>query len=87
MVNSHSDNDPHISDNISLDDVGECDQPTQDEFGTGCNPEPRRDLQQSYRIDNNEANSIQDPMKNLVVKAVLDALRMKHKSGVSVNTF
>ena len=30
---------------------------------------------------------IQDPMKNLVVKAVLDALRMKHKSGVSVNTF
>ena len=87
VVNSDSDNDSHISGDISFEDVGESDQPVEDEFGTSCNPEPRRDLQQSDRIDEDEANSIQNPMKKLVVKAVLEALRIKHKSGVSVSTF
>lgn len=87
FVNSDSDNDSHISDDISFEDVGECDQPVEDEFGTGCNPEPRRNLQQSDRIDDDEANSVQNPKKKLVVKAVLEALRIKHKSGASVSTF
>jgi len=74
VVNSNSDNDSQMSDNTSFEDGGECEQPVEHEFGTGCNPEPRRDLQQSDRIDEDEANSIQNPMKKLVVKAVLEAL-------------
>ncbi|RMX49043.1 hypothetical protein pdam_00024077 [Pocillopora damicornis] len=39
-------------------DVGECDQPAENTYGTGCNPELRRDLQQSDGIDNDEMCSI-----------------------------
>lgn len=77
----------HISDDIFFEDVGECDQPAENTYGTGCNPELRRDLQQSDGIDDDEVNYIQSPMKKLVVKVVLDALRIKHKSRVSVSMF
>ena len=87
MVSNDSDNDSHISDDIFFEDVGECDQPAENTYGTGCNPELRRDLQQSDGIDDDEVNSIQSPMKKLVVKVVLDALRIKHKSRVSVSMF
>lgn len=79
VVNGDSDNDSHISNYISFEDVGECDQSVEDEFGAGCNPEPRRDLQQSDRIDDDEVNTIHNPMKKLVVNAVLEALRIKHR--------
>ena len=87
VVSNDSDNDSHILDDIFFEDVGECDQPAENTYGTGCNPELRRDLQQSDGIDDDEVNSIQSPMKKLVVKVVLDALRIKHKSRVSVSMF
>lgn len=87
VLNSDSDNDSHISEDISFEDVVGCHQSSGDEIGTGCDPEPRQDLQQSDEIDNDNTNANQNPMKKLVVKAVLDALRIKHKSGVSVKTF
>ncbi|KAK2549163.1 hypothetical protein P5673_030544 [Acropora cervicornis] len=70
-----------VTNDISFENVGECDQPVEDEFGAGCNPEPRRDLQQSDRIDDDEAISTQNPMKKLVVKAVLEVLRIMHMSS------
>ena len=33
VVNSGLDNDSHFSDDISFEDVGDCDQPVEDEFG------------------------------------------------------
>ena len=68
-----------------FDDVAGCDQSAEDELGIGSDPEPLQDLQQRNGIDNNDdTNSNQNPMKKLVLKAVLDALRIKQKSGVSV---
>lgn len=88
VLNSHSDSDSHISEDMSFDDVGGCDQSAEDELGISCDPEPLRDLQQRDGTDDNDGtNPNQNPMKKLVVKAVLDALRIKHKSGVSVSTF
>lgn len=58
VVSNDSDNDSHISDDIFFEDVGECDQPAENTYGTGCNPELRRDLQQSDGIDDDEVNSI-----------------------------
>ena len=84
VVSNDSDNESHISDDIFFEDVGECDQPAENTYGTGCNPELRCDLQQSDGIDDDEVNYIQSPMKKLVVKVVLDVLRIKHKSRVSV---
>ena len=87
VLNSDSDS---ISEDISFKDISGYDESTEDEFVTGCacDPEPPRDLQQSDGIfDEDEVNSNQNPLKKLVVKAVLDALRIKHKSGVSVSTF
>lgn len=88
VLNSHSDSDSHISEDMSFDDVGGCDQSAEDELGISCDPEPLRDLQQRDETDDNDGtNPNQNPMKKLIVKAVLDALRIKHKSGVSVSTF
>ena len=63
VVTGDSDKDSHISYDRSFEYVGECDQPVEDKFGAGCNPEQRRDLQQSDKIDDDEAISIQNPMK------------------------
>lgn len=42
---------------------------------------------QSVHALENNSNNKQNPMKKLVVKAVLNALKIKHDSGVSVKTF
>lgn len=88
VLNNHSDSDSHISEDMFFDDVAGCDQSAEDELGIGSDPESLQDLQQRNGIDDNDdTNSNQNPMKKLVFKAVLDALRIKHKSGVSVSTF
>ena len=85
MLNSHSDSDSNILEDMSVDDVAGC---AEDELGIGPHPELLQDIQQRDGIDDNDdTNSNQNPMKKLVLKAVLDALRIKHKSGVSVSTF
>ena len=88
VLDSHSDSDSNISEDTFVDDVAGCDQSGEDELGIGSDHELLQDIQQRDGIDdNNDTNSNQNPVKMLVLKAVLDALRIKHKSGVSVSTF
>jgi len=85
-----SDVDLHIfHDNLPEDD--ECDQLSGEDDETVVDPNPRRPLERCTFDDADDSDITEtvetNPLKKFVVKAVLDALRIKHESGASIRTF
>ena len=63
MLNSHSDSESHISEDMFFDDVAGCDRSAEDELGISYDPEPLQDLQQKNGINDDDTNSNQNSMK------------------------